>query len=68
MIQSLGILLWPRLRTSGWVGIDIGRPMSKWWGKRFISETNTLPGTNMEVENGPLEDHEIHYKQVVPSM
>ena len=21
----------------------------------------------MEVENGPLEDHEIHYKQVVPS-
>ena len=27
----------------------------------------TLPGTNIEVENGPLEDHEIHHTQVVPS-
>ena len=32
--------------------------------KKDLQEGTTLPGTNMEVENGPLEGI-FHYKQVV---
>ena len=30
----------------------------------IVSSLLTLPLTNMEMDNGPREDHEIHYKQV----
>ena len=60
-IQMEGYTRSTRGRSTGClVGADV--PAS-----RLCIGGFTLPGTNMEVENGPKRKTMFHYKQVVPS-